>query len=152
MSGPAGHGPKGLMAQTSLARLEVAFREREEEAREMRRLGFHSTAAALRLYALEIRVKIAICKLLDLPCLPSACKTHDLSELIIFTGLWRELQDPSFSMIRENWDILQEYSKARLNDLRYQPRAELDPDDAAKIEAALDDPADGVLAWLSRRP
>lgn len=151
MNGAAGRAPKGLMTETTLADLEIAWNERQEEARALRDRGFHSTAAALRLYSLEIQVKILICHHLALPCLPNACKTHDLTELIIFTGLWRELQDPSFSLVRENWDILQIHSKSRLNDLRYQPRADLDLDDAAKIDEALDDPVNGVQAWLSRR-
>jgi len=152
MSGPAGRVPRGLLTETTLANLEIAWNEREAEARALSQLGFHSTAAALRLYALEIQVKITICQRLELPCLPSACKTHDLAELLVFTGRWRELQDPSYSLVRRNWDILLEYGKTRLNDLRCQPRAALDPADAAKIDEALDDPHNGVQAWLSKRP
>lgn len=151
MSGTAGRAPKGLLTETTRANLEIAWNEREEEARTLRQAGFRSTAAALRLYSLEILVKIVICKRLELPCLPGACKTHELADLLIFTGLWAELQEPSFSPIRRNWDILQEYSKERLNDLRYQPRAELDPTDADRIDQALDDPNYGVQAWLSKR-
>jgi len=152
MSGSQGRVSRGLLIETTLSNLEVAWNEREEAARTLRQAGFHSTAAALRLYSLEIYVKIVICKHLILPCFPGACKTHDLADLLIFTGLWQELQDPSNSSIRQNWDILLEYSKERLNDLRYQPRAELDLIDAARIEQALDDPDHGVQAWLSKRP
>jgi len=152
MSGPAGRGAKGLLTETTLANLEIAWGEREEEARALSQLGFHSTAVALRLYALEIQLKIAICRHLGLPSLPSACKTHDLSELLVFTGRWRELQDSPHSPVRLNWDILLAYSQAKLNNLRYQPRADLDLADAANIDEALDDPVNGVRAWLSKRP
>jgi len=152
MSGAGGRRAKGLLTETTLADLEIAWGEREEEARALSQLGFHSTAAALRLYALEIQIKIAVCKHLGLPNLPSACKTHDLGELLVFTGRWRELQDAPHSPVRLNWDILLAYSQAKLNNLRYQPRAELDLADAAKIDQALDDPVGGVQAWLLKRP
>ena len=106
----------------------------------------------MRLYSLEIRLKTHICRLLKLSHLPRVCKTHDLSELIIFTGMWEELEDPVNAAVRQNWDLLVDFSKVRLNDQRYLPRAMLDPKDQKKYNDALDDPSDGVLAWLSRHP
>jgi hypothetical protein len=142
----------GLIAGTTLADLDVAWREREEEARELMALGYHSMALALRLYALEIRIKTFICKRLRLDNLPRACKTHDLSELIIFTGFWEELLDPANATIRQNWDLLANFSRVRLNDQRYLPRGLLDPVSLRDCIDALDDPRDGVLPWLSRHP
>ncbi len=109
-------------------------------------------ALALRLYALEIRIKTFICKRLRLDNLPRACKTHDLSELIIFTGLWEQLQDPVNAAIRTNWDLLADFSRVQLNDQRYLPRGLLDPGLLKACSDALDDPRDGVLPWLSRQP
>ncbi|WP_165066028.1 hypothetical protein [Paludisphaera rhizosphaerae] len=150
MSSAKGRVPQGLI-DTTLVHLEAAWKEREEEAKGLSGLGFHSTAAALRLYALEILVKVVICKHLNLPSLPAACKSHNLVELLVYTGAWREMQDPSCSLVRENWDTLVEYSRDRLNDLRYEPRTELTQEDVARIDAALDEPDTGVLAWLSKR-
>jgi hypothetical protein len=45
-----------------LSDLEISWREREEEANQRRAPGYISTALALRLYALEIRLKTIICK------------------------------------------------------------------------------------------
>jgi len=39
-----------------------------------------------------------------------------------------------------------------LNDQRYQPRATFSTKDAEEINNALDDPVNGVLAWLLNRP
>lgn len=150
MTAPKGRPPQGLI-DTTLTHLEGAWKEREEEAKGLASLGYHSTAAGLRLYALEILVKILICKRLNLPSLPAACKSHNLVELLVYTGAWQEMQDPSCSLVRANWDTLVEYSRDRLNDLRYQPRAELNQEDVARIDAALDEPDTGVLAWLSKR-
>jgi len=64
-------------------------------------------ALSLRLYSLEIRLKACVCRILKLSHLPKVCKTHDLSELIIFTGLWEELENPASAILRRNWDLYQ---------------------------------------------
>jgi hypothetical protein len=142
----------GLLPNVTLVDLDIAWKEREEEARDLLSLGYNSMALALRLYALEIRIKTFICKQLMLKNLPKACKTHDLSELIIFTGLWDELLDPANAAVRQNWDLLADFSKARLNDQRYLPPGLLSPMDLKDHNDAPDDPGDRVLAWLSRHP
>ncbi len=107
MSSAGGSRPApGLLPETSVTDLEVAWKEREEEARELTVPGFHSMALSMRLYSLEIRLKTHICRLLKLSHLPRVCKTHDHSELIIFTGMWEELENPANGMLRRNWDLL----------------------------------------------
>jgi hypothetical protein len=153
MSSPsAGPPTPGLLPDALLSDLEIAWREREEEASQLIAAGYNSMALALRLYSLEIRLKAVICKHLKLSRLPKACKTHDLTDLIIFTGRREELYDPANLAIRQNWDLLADFSKGRLNDLRYLPRDMLDTHDQQRLISALDDPQDGVLTWLSRRP
>lgn len=151
-TGGGGGLVSGLLPGTTLADLDIAWREREEEARQLLALGCDSMALALRLYALEIRIKTFICKRLRLDNLPRACKTHDLFELIIFTGLWAELRDPANAAILRNWELLANFSRVRLNDQRYLPRGLLDPTVIRACQDALDDPRDGVLPWLSRQP
>lgn len=151
-SASPGHPAPGLLAEASLADLEAAWRERDAEAHQLMIHGYHSTALSLRLYSLEIRIKTFICNHLRLSHLPKVCKTHDLKELIIFTGMWSELQDPANATVRQNWDLLADFSKVRLNDQRYLPRGLLDPEELMRYNEAFDDPQDGVLAWLSRRP
>jgi hypothetical protein len=141
----------GLLPET-LADLDTAWREREDEAGVLMTQGYHSTALALRMYALEIRVKTLICKQLKLNSLPRACKTHDLSEHILFTGMREELEDPTNVNIRQHWNLLEDFSKKRLNDFRYLPRRGLAATDLASLISALDDPQYGVLAWLSKHP
>jgi len=148
----SGRSVSSVLIDASQLELEVAWKEREEEASQLMAHGSNSTALALRIYSLEIRVKAIVCKQLKLSHLPKACKTHDLSELIVFTGMWEELEDPANSTIRQNWDLLVDFSKVRLNAQRYLPRVMLKVDDLARYTGALDDPQDGVLAWLSRRP
>lgn len=148
----SGRRAPGLLPETSVTDLEVAWLEREEEAGELKVPGFHSMALSLRFYSLQIRLKTYICRILKLSHLPKVCKTHDLSELIIFTGLWEELEDPANAAVRQNWDLLVDFSKLRLNDQRYLPRVMLDPKDVKSYNDALDDPRNGVHTWLSRHP
>jgi hypothetical protein len=153
MSTPGGSGPKSsLLFNATLVDLEDAWQEREQEARVLLSGGHNAIGLALLLYSLEIRLKTRICKHLKLSLLPKACKTHDLSELIIFTGLFEELQDPANATIRRNWDRLEKFSKEQLNDLRYNPQRKLTASELAMMLVALDDPALGVLAWLSKHP
>jgi hypothetical protein len=133
-SAGSGRPAPGLLPEASLADLEVAWKEREEEARELMILGYHSSALSLRLYSLEIRIKPFICKQLKLSHLPKVCKTHDLSELIIFTGMWVELEDPANLAIRQNWDLLVDFSKVRLNDQRYLPRGDARPQGSEEVQ------------------
>jgi len=141
-----------LLPDTTRADLERAWRDRESEAALLSAGGYHAMAVSLRVYALEIQLKWHVCLHLDLEYLPRACKTHDLGDLVIFTGRSRELDDPKNGNLRSNWDILAAFSKMRLNEIRYQSSASFDAAKLAELSDALDDPANGVLAWLSRRP
>ncbi len=80
------------MNDTTRANLELAWRERSEEAELLIRAGYLSMGVCLKAYALEARIKLRICDHLGLDLLPTACKTHDLAQLIIFTGLVAELR------------------------------------------------------------
>jgi hypothetical protein len=152
MSWSGGAYPAGLLPNALLADLEPARAEREEEARELIAQGYNSTGLALRLYSLEIRLKTLISKQLNLSRLPRACKTHNLAELIIFTGMLEELDQTANVAIRQNWDLLVKYSEQRLNDQRYLPRDSLDLPEFSRHMIALDDPQNGVLTWLSKHP
>lgn len=140
----------GLLPDTSRADLEAAWPEREAEAALLAAAGHRAMAASLRCYALEVRIKALICQTLNLDHLPRACKTHDLRELILFTGLRAELFDSINDDILRNRDKLTYFSANYLNVLRYRPDSAYSAIEADRLNAALDDPQHGVLAWLSR--
>ena len=140
----------GLLNETTLAGLQASWPERIEEANLLLQAGLRSMGVCLMVYAFEVRVKTRICEHLDLDLLPRACKTHDLTELIIFTGLMKELSTPSNSRVKGYWDTLAKFSKIELGQLRYQTRVQLADRKADELLEALDDPIDGAFAWLSR--
>jgi hypothetical protein len=151
MSRGGGGSRVGLMDDTSLANLDEAWQEREKEAKALA-ASFPAASLALRFYALEIRIKTIICKRLGIDLLPRHCKTHELDELIIFTGLLGTLADPANDGIRQNWDILAKFARERLNQTRYLPGSTLKAADLDEQLNALDNPGDGVWTWLSRLP
>ena len=144
--------PSGLMDNTRRVDLEVAWPEREEEAASLRASGSRAMEICLRFYALVIRIKAMICKHLGLDLLPRGCKTHDLSELLIFSGHHRTLLESADSPIQESWDRLAKFSKERLNDVRYLPDASLSDEDYRTLSDGFDESSRGTHAWLSGLP
>jgi len=151
MSRGGGGSRMGLMDDTTLDNLDKAWQEREKEAKALA-ASFPATSLTLRIYALEIRIKTIICRRLGIDLLPGHCKTHELDELIIFTGLLGTLADPANDGIRQNWDILVRFVRERLNQIRYLPGSALKAADLNEQLNALDNPDDGVWTWLSRLP
>lgn len=140
----------GLMTDTTRANLALAWRERVEEAEVLIGAGHLSMGVCLKAYALEARVKFRICEHLRLDLLPVACKTHDLGQLIIFSGLMDELWVPGNSRVLEFWLRAATFSKEKLNATRYRPRIDLPPIACQPLLEAFDDPNEGAFAWLSR--
>ena len=140
----------GLLNDTTRVNLGSAWRERLEEAEILIQAGHLSMGVCLKAYAMEARIKLRICEHLQLDLLPSACKTHDLAQLIIFTGLVDELKDSSNSRVVKYWLLLVAFSRDKLNSMRYLPRSHLPLSDCQPLFVAFDDPNEGVFAWLSR--
>jgi hypothetical protein len=145
-----GGSKSGLSLDTTLVNLEAAWRERVAESAVLEPTS-PTMAIASRVYALEIGLKVLVCKKLGLSSLPKHCMTHDLNEIMIFTGLHPELNDPVNVGLLKNWDEIARFSRERLNDLRYAPNAFLSPAELAKLGRELDDSTEGVWSWLSSR-
>ena len=144
--------PVGLMENAKRADFELAWMEREQEAGLLRAGGSRSMEICLRFYALECRIKAIICKHLDLDSLPKACKTHDLTELLIFSGLHRKLLETTNEGLEKSWDRLAKFSKEGLNDVRYLPDNLMTDETYNILTRAFDDPSTGVHSWLSEHP
>lgn len=142
---------RGLSEKTRLTDLEHAWSARLDEAQTLEENGHHAMALALRVYAVEIKLKAIICKHLSVDCLPAVCMTHDLEKLIIFSGLVSRLDDASNLFLRKNWDEVASFSSLRLNDARYLPPDHLSRAEIDGYRSALLDPTHGVWPWLSTR-
>jgi len=134
-----------------LTDLDQASLDRMEDARVLLTGNRPAASIASGLYALEILLKVLICKRLDLLALPQAFEIHDLESLLVLTGLSRRLDDPSIAGVNQNWAGIVNLAE-RLNDLRYFPDKNWNIIQATQFLNWLEDPNDGVLTWLLNQP
>jgi hypothetical protein len=132
------------------ADLEAAWKDRLADAEILYKGGRNAWAIATALYALEIRLKVLICKHLDLQQLPQAFEIHDLDGLLLLAGLSRRLAGKKAAKVKANWDNIKAVAP-KLNDIRYTPDANWPKAQATAFLRWLRDPPDGVLVWLSKQ-
>src|SRR5262249_61398409 len=104
----------------ALSDLNAAWQDRLADAQALLATGRHAWAIATALYALEIRLKVLICRKLDLQQLPRAFEIHDLDGLFLLVGLSGRLQRRRARGVKANWDSMTDLGGA-INDLRYRP-------------------------------
>ena len=75
---------KGLLQRIGQSRLK--------EARVLENAGHNLGAIYLAGYAVECWLKVAICHALDWECLYSTFKSHDLTHLLLHSGLIRRIE------------------------------------------------------------
>jgi hypothetical protein len=131
--------------------LEKSSGDRLDDSRTLIVAGRSATAIAAGIYALEIHLKVLICKHLDILHLPRAFEIHDLEELLILTGLSRKLESHPDNQLLRNWADIVGLS-TKLNDLRYSPGSNWPIHQAEAFMIWLDDPDHGVLTWLTTGP
>jgi hypothetical protein len=125
---------------TKLVALEEAATDRLGDAEVLIQGGCYSSAITMELYALEISLKIAICRRLDVNALPVEFQIHDFDGLLVLSGLSNRLGLKEHTVIKKNWDfLLIEYGPAHVNDLRYS-RGNLTVYEARDVIRRLRDP------------
>ncbi|WP_165226647.1 hypothetical protein [Aquisphaera insulae] len=135
------------------ADLEQAWQDRLADANAALAVSRHALTISSGLYAMEILLKRRVCSQLNVGQLPRLLEIHDLFGLATFAGLRNTLDDPSFktTKIGLNWRLLVDRSE-ELNDLRYYPDSRWSDQDALDLLTCLQDPVDGVIAWLRLQP
>jgi hypothetical protein len=126
--------------------LEVAWTDRLEDARVVLAKGRSATAVASGLYALEILLKVLICRRLDIDCLPRDFEIHYLAGLLTRSGMTSEITKRLD--VYESWSEILSVS-SRLNQFRCQPDARFSKLQAIEFFKRLEDPERGVIPWLS---
>lgn len=133
---------------TSLVDLEQACPHRLSDADALLAAGCFSAAVAQGVYALEIGLKIRICKCLDLLSLPKAFEIHDLQGLMVLTGLSSRLAtDRANIAISRNFEEIQKDAN-KVSDNRYKGNQSVTRAEAEEFFARLRDEKDGVLTWI----
>jgi hypothetical protein len=134
----------------ALTDLDVAWRDRLEDALALLNAGRHASAILMGLYALEINLKTRICRRLDLQHLPRAFEVHDLEGLLLLSGLSQRMGSKRAQKTLSQWNSVVKTS-GRLNELRYGPASQWTAIDAQTFFAQLNQTPDGVLPWLQRQ-
>ncbi|MDX2039216.1 MAG: hypothetical protein SFX72_21395 [Isosphaeraceae bacterium] len=126
--------------------LELAWVDRRDDARILAERGRTGLAIACGIYALEIKLKTIICRKLDLERSPKEFEIHDLQGLLTVAGLSRKIN--AHPLIKLQWVRVVETAR-ELNDFRYRPNHSFSIEQMTEFFFSLEDPAEGVLPWLS---
>lgn len=147
MSGKTSHpNTRGLLAD-----LMDAAGDRLEDAEALLKSGRYASAIAFGIYALEIELKVVICRRLEPTELPKVFETHDLDTLMMHLGLSvkvRRVKRPRF--IAKNWDELIEIGKG-VDQFRYKNNPAWDERLGKRVLQLLRDEPNGVLPWLQKQ-
>jgi hypothetical protein len=130
--------------------LEHAAEERLRDARALLEAGRFATSIACGVYALEIELKVLICRRLDLLSLPTAFQTHDLDDLLLLAGVsnrMKQVKRPR--QLKRNWDELADLPST--DQLRYSLDPGWDEVRARGVLELLSDPKNGVIPWLRKQ-
>ena len=127
--------------------LERALEDRLKDAESLFKSRRYASSIALALYALEIGLKIAICRRLELDALPTAFEVHDFQGLIVLAGLQRRLHEPAAASVKVHWDAISAFGAQHVNGLRYMASIRWSQPQARDILDRLQS-AEGVLPWI----
>jgi hypothetical protein len=136
----------------SVSDLDQASRERLDDAEVLLRGGRYAAAIIHGLYALEIKLKVIICRRLDILNMPRVFETHDLEALMLHTGLDRKIRNVKRPKeVAQNWHELLDLADD-LEGLRYRPDpVKWNRHKAELVLHQLRDPSHGVLLWLTKQ-
>ena len=130
--------------------LQVAAADRLLDAEALFAAGRFASAVAMGVYALEIQLKVLICKRLNLSALPKAFEIHELESLLVLSGL-QAVRDSAHTDVTFNWERIVSRS-LQINELRYSASTNWSQTDAVDFFQQLRDPPHGVLPWLQSQP
>lgn len=130
---------------------------RLKEARTLFEKGFYNGACYMAGYSVELALKAALCKTLDIDKLfcdsfkaqTKVFRTHNLADLLVFSGLWTKFEiardeDREFD---KQWSYLQGIWSEQL---RYEPVEKMNLSETQKLLDAIDNPTQGILQWIRK--
>jgi HEPN domain-containing protein len=131
------------------ALVEIA-KARIEEAKVLFDTRRCAGAVYLGGYAVECYLKAAICHRLDWSGLHVKLKTHDLLELLQFTGLSRRLEEENLSVYESFKGVLGLWNMYANDSVGYRRPSEIDESTARQFLEWVLDSSKGVVPWLQK--
>jgi len=141
-----------LKAGAKAEALEAATLDRVMDAQVLFDAGRFASAVAMGIYAVEMGLKVAICRRLSLDALPKAFEIHDLESLLLLAGLQARIATRRNLRVFANWNRVLDQS-TQLNELRYRPASELalSAPNVTEFLGSIANPPHGVLPWLAKQ-
>jgi hypothetical protein len=136
---------------TNVGELEAAWKDRLVDAERLLEAGRNSMAIAIGVYALEILLKVRICRRLDLKSLLRPFEIHDLPGLLIVSGLSKAITSKNARVVKNNWGKIIKTAE-ELNELRYKSNEARSREQAEQFFDQLNGPATGVISWIANQP
>jgi hypothetical protein len=124
-----------------------ALREREQDAEALLDAGRYAASIVQGIYALEICLKVAICRRLDIEQLPRAFEIHDLGELLVLSGLSKKLIEVESRDAA--WQVVINQAKF-VNHLRYTSGSECSRNQADDLFSTMFDASGGLIVWIKQ--
>jgi hypothetical protein len=145
-----GGGSRFSTLGTQVNDLEAAATDRLLDAEALFAAGRFASAVAMGVYALEIQLKVLICRRLNLTALPRAFEIHDIESLLVLSG-HQSSKDSAHTDVKFNWENTVSRS-LEINEMRYSASVNWNQTDAGEFFQQLRDPPNGVLPWLLSQP
>ena len=129
-----------------MADLQIATADRLVDAEALVAAGRFASAVAMGIYALEIQLKVLICKRLNITALSKAFEIHELASLLVLSGHQAALASAPAD-VQFNWQKTA-YQSLQINNMRYTESMNWTKKDAESFFQQLRDAPNGVLPWL----
>jgi len=105
-------------------------------------------------YAIELSLKARICKILEVADFPDSIqgfKTHDISRLLMLSGLTKKFErKKSNTSFGTNWDLLTFWNDKLRYGLVFKENRLPNKTDAIDFLNAIDDQINGVYTWIKK--
>lgn len=153
---------------TSVEVLKAAQSARQQEARKLFEAGYYAGAVLMGYLAVEIALKVYICRVIGHTSLLEAYHTHDLKGLLNAIGLFEAAtkerkQNPRsrrgsvtigeglIATHRENWKVILKFTETDIINLRYSHPLTITEANAKAYLDAIDLAPNGVILWLDQQ-
>jgi hypothetical protein len=131
----------------TLKDLLLALEDRRLDAEALVAAGRFVSSIAMGVYALEICLKVTICRRMDLDYLPKGFEFHHLPGLLTLSGQSRRLgRDLAMNA---HWSVAASYAD-KLSILRYSPQPGIDRKQAESYYFTMFDRTAGLIPWFKR--
>jgi hypothetical protein len=162
-------GPGFSSYSTSVNDLRLAMSARLAEAKTLLDAGHHAGVVLAGHFAVEIAIKLYICRTRNVAYLQQPYQTHDLRQLLHAAGLYDDAihrmrvprgsggesittpSGPRIHSVLENWKVVLRFHERNITELRYTDPETINKSTAERHLNATSLEPNGVVCWVERQ-